>query len=245
MPTDFPTPTQISQLDSAVFAVTRARRMRPEDIDDFRQEVHTRMAERGYDVFRRFSGRSSLRTYLLVVVHRLLLDWQNHAMGKWRPSVAAVRLGPLAVSLDRLIDRDGLSIDEAVAQLTVARVSTDPARLYELASQLPIRRRRHVVATELAEETHTAAFVDLVELRERTQHERRLGLALARAMAVLTDDDRRLVELRYRRRLTVRQVAARLRCEPKPLYRRFERILLALRERLAEEGITGAAFEAK
>ena len=108
MQTDSPPPTlqELALLDSVVWAVTRSRRMSPEDAEDFGQSVHLRLAERDYDIFRRFTGRSSLRTYLFVVVHRMLLDWQNHALGKWRPSAAAIRLGPVAVNLERLIDRD-------------------------------------------------------------------------------------------------------------------------------------------
>jgi hypothetical protein len=43
-----------------------------------------------------------------------LKDWQDHESGKWQPCAAAVRTGPLGVALDRLINRDGSDVDEAV-----------------------------------------------------------------------------------------------------------------------------------
>ena len=67
--------------------------------------------ERGYDIIDRFEGRSSLRTYLTVVISRMLLDWRNSKYGKWRPSKAALSLGEHAVDLERLMSRDGYTAD--------------------------------------------------------------------------------------------------------------------------------------
>ena len=80
--------------------------------------MQLKFLERGYDVLRRFEGRSSLKTYLTVVVRRLLLDWQDHTYGKWRPTATALRLGPHAVHLERLMNRDTYSAVEAVQQQT-------------------------------------------------------------------------------------------------------------------------------
>jgi len=71
---EMPTPEQLATLDSVIRQVARAGRLQPHDADDFSQSVHVRLIERQYDVFDRFDGRSSLRTYLTVVVRRLLLD---------------------------------------------------------------------------------------------------------------------------------------------------------------------------
>jgi hypothetical protein len=108
---------QLAFLTRVIRDVTRAKRLSPDDADDFSQYVHLKLLERNYDVFERFSARSSLRTFLTVVVGRLLLDWRRAMLGKWRPSAMARRLGPAAVCLDRLIYRDGLSAADAIAQL--------------------------------------------------------------------------------------------------------------------------------
>ena len=115
-----PPPEQLTLLSDVVRKVARSRRLAPEDAQDFAQIVQVRVLERNYDVFNRFTGRSSLRTYLTVVVTRMLLDWLNSTYGKWRPSAMALRLGPDAVTLDRLIWRDGYTIDEAVAVVGAA-----------------------------------------------------------------------------------------------------------------------------
>src|SRR5215208_5464467 len=54
-------------------------------------------------VRRRFERRSSLPTYVTVVIQRLFLDYRNRLWGKWRPSSDAKRLGPTAMLLERLV----------------------------------------------------------------------------------------------------------------------------------------------
>ena len=88
-----PSPSDLQLLATVIREVARVRRLSPADAQDFGQSVQVRCLERDYEMFRRFSGRSSLRTYLRVVVTRLLLDWQNSSYGKWRPSATAARLG--------------------------------------------------------------------------------------------------------------------------------------------------------
>ena len=127
--------------------MARAHRLGPDDAEDFGQTVHLKLLERGYDVFRSFEGRSSLSTYLHVVVTRLLLDWRNATRGKWRPSATAVRLGPDAVALDRLVNRDGLTHAEAIATLAAQKPTRQPEAeraLATFAEALPSRTRRDV-----------------------------------------------------------------------------------------------------
>jgi RNA polymerase sigma factor (sigma-70 family) len=242
METDSATPyaSELAVLDSVITAVTRSRRMRPEDADDLRQSVHLRLAERDFDVFRRFNGRSSLRTYLIVVVHRMLLDSRNHEFGKWRPSTAAKRHGAIAILLDRLVHRDGYSVEEAIEHLRASHGGLDVAALRPMAAALPMRQRAFFRASVSAP-TPMVAFDDPVEYRQRRSEAGRLRIALARALAGLARDDRRVLWLRYRRNLTVPIIAARLQTEPKLLYRRLNKLLLALRRGLTAQGITGPA----
>ena len=97
------------------------------DAEDFAQTVQLRILENEYDAFARFLGESSLRTYLTVVVTRLLLDWRNRHYGKWRPLALAKRLGPDAVAMDCLMNRDGYSKEEA-CEILASAGDLSPAR---------------------------------------------------------------------------------------------------------------------
>ena len=64
--------------------VCHRQRLDPTQAEDFESEVMLRLVEDDYDVLRRFQARSSLRTYLTVVVQRLgpLLRLGNWMRGK-------------------------------------------------------------------------------------------------------------------------------------------------------------------
>src|SRR5882724_8202953 len=136
-----PSSEQLTLLTQAVRDVARVRRLSGADVDDFAQSVHVRFLERSYDIFDRFEGRSSMRTYLMVVVSRMLIDWRNGLYGKWRPSSTAVGLGAHAVDLERLVSRDGYSRDEAAQILRTRDGALSLAALQGLAGQLPNRPR--------------------------------------------------------------------------------------------------------
>jgi RNA polymerase sigma factor (sigma-70 family) len=233
------TPSTLSAADfrllcEVIAGVARASGLPPQDAEDFGQQAHLRLVERGYGPVAAFAGRSSLRTYLTVVVRRLLLDWRNARFGKWRPSSEARRLGPAAVALDRLISRDGHRVDEAVAMLKGRPACTESAPLRRIASRLPRRVRAQAVTPETFEGLAPVGFHDPVESHELSVARRRALARLQHALGQLPPDDRRLVELRYRRGMTIRDIAAGLGQPDKPLYRRMERIVATLRGAMAD-----------
>ena len=81
---------QFALLQRVIRSVARHHGLSPEDAEDFGQTVHLKLLERHYQVFDSYEGRSSLTTFLTVVVTRLLLDWRNATRGKWRPSASAI-----------------------------------------------------------------------------------------------------------------------------------------------------------
>src|SRR5262249_56536161 len=86
----------------------RSHRLSPAEADDFRSEVRLHFIDRNYEVLRRFENRSSLPTYVTVVIQRLFLDYRNRLWGKWRPSSEAKRQGPTWILFERLLAGDGL-----------------------------------------------------------------------------------------------------------------------------------------
>lgn len=226
-----PTPEELSLLDTVIRAVARARRLAAGDFQDFAQTVHLKLLERRYDAFSRFRGDSSLRTYLTVVVTRILLDWRNARYGKWRPSAAAVRLGPAGIGLERLISRDGHTAGEAVE---IMRQATGLGRdqLRDLVERLPQRITRRDVLPDLEPLALSEPFRDPIDARERLERAHQVRRALRRAYLTLPPDDQRLLALRYEHSKTVRQIGEDLEIEPKALYRRFERLASKLRRAL-------------
>jgi RNA polymerase sigma factor (sigma-70 family) len=237
-PTASPSPQDLALLDQVIRTATRARRIAPEDAEDFAQHVHVRLIERNYSIFAQFAGRSSLRTYLTVVVRRMWLDWQNHLYGKWQPTVAAIRLGPFAVDLERLICRDAFTVDEAVECVRSVTGAPSVERLRRTAAVVAQRSRRRFVPDDDLSQTYAVDFVDLLLVREAKASRARAHRLLAAELQRLSADDRALIVQRYRHRTSVQSLAQRLAVDPKALYRRFDRVLRSLRKGLVEHGLT-------
>lgn len=73
---------------------------------------------------------------------------------------------------------------------------------------------------------------------------REVRSALHAALASLTEEDRRILGMRYRNRegVTVRQIATTLHLEAQLLYRRIERCLRQLRARMEAQSVSPEAI---
>jgi RNA polymerase sigma factor (sigma-70 family) len=233
-----PTQEELAVLATVIHAVARSRRLSASDTQDFTQTVHLRLIKRNYEVFHRFAGRSSLRTYLTVVVSRMLLDWFDSTYGKWRPSAAAERLGPEACRLDRLLNRDGYTLGEAIEKVSESPDAPSPAALQSMAARIPTRRPRRIVSAEILERMPIEP-TDALEQAEQQRTRRHVRDALNRALRELAPEDRTLIDLRYRQKISVQALALKLGLNPKALYRRFERALRCLRKSLIAAGVEG------
>ena len=236
-----PSPEDLALLSQILREVARSRRLSREDAQDFIQTAQVKLLERGYDVLQRFTGRSSLRTYLTVVVTRLLLDWRNSVYGKWRPSTAALRLGEPAIELERLISRDGHTRTEAIAVLQARPDGPSRDDLLQLAERLPCRPRRRMVSDETLAEAGVSCFEDPLAAAEQRQAAGQIITALAIALRQLPPEEQWLIRVRYAQNRSVQALAASLKTDPKRLYRRFDRTLRRLRHMLVAAGVTGAA----
>ena len=237
----FPTADGLATLAQVLRQVARRHRLTREDTEDFLQSAHLKLIERDYEVFRQFKGRSSLRTYLLVVCTRLLLDWRVERYGKWRPSTAAIRLGEAAVLAERLIYRDGFTVNGAFETVRQRFPSLEAPALERIFDRLPSRECRRMVSDQMLEEVAAPPAADPLEAVQRATAARRVGDALQQALKALPPDEQRLLRDRYTDGRTIPSLAESLGVEPKALYRRFEGVLRRLRRSLADAGVTSPA----
>ena len=224
----------LSIIDRILGIIARRNALSATDAEEFAAWARARLMENDYAIIEKFGRRSTMATYLSVVLSNLFRDYRNSIWGRWRPSVAAQRTGPIGIRLEELLSRDGCSLREAIAILRSAGAAETEAELSRMAATLPRRTSdREVSIDEVADALPASAPTPL----ENEERQRVVG-ALRSAIDALPHEDRVILRMHFWNSLSVADIARHLGLEQKPLYRRLEGILRRIRELIAGFGVT-------
>lgn len=218
------------------------------EAEDVTGAIRLKLIENDYRVVRGYEGKSSLATWLTVVVQRFLIDYRNHRWGKWTPSAEATRLGACAVQLEKLLHRDGRSFEEACAILVEdGRFQTTRDELESMAARLPRRLPRPTTQSlEECEGARNIAAGESPEERLFAREKEALGVAASKTLdesiGAMDPEDRLLLRMRFDDEMSVAQIARSTGQEQRRLYYRLERLALSLRQALAAAGIDDAGM---
>jgi RNA polymerase sigma factor (sigma-70 family) len=226
--------------DELIRRICHRHRLSHEEAEDFHSFAMLKLIEDDYARLRSFQGRSRLKTFLTVILHHLFLDYRVQKWGKWRPPAEVRQLGRVAVELDRLLSRDGQTLENAVKILCARSGGVLTRReLVALADRLPQRQRWRLDGLEILDEIPTDGEVEeRIQNRERKHALKRIAAALREALRETPAEDRLLLKMRYENGFTIRHIAKTLHVEARPLYARFEQCHRRLRSVLRRSGIT-------
>jgi RNA polymerase sigma factor (sigma-70 family) len=230
----------LALIERLVRFIARRHHLCVNDTEEFAGIVRLKLVEHEFAVLRKFEGRSTLGTYLTVVIERLCQDFSIAQWGKWRPSAAARRLGEVAILLERMMVRDGATIDEAVGTLqTNHGVTETREQLREIFLALPPRSARWSGSRGAAAETTNDGFADpsFRSSEDETEAER-VSVALAEAVAALSREDQRILRLRFEENLTIADISEQLQIDTRVLYRRVQSLMRGLRSSLEALGVS-------
>jgi hypothetical protein len=222
---------QRPHVERVIHDLARRHFLASAELEEFRGAVERALERNDYELLRAFDGRSTWETYLTTVVTRQFFLFQNALWGHWRPSPDALRLGPAAMLLEELVVRDRFAVHDAVDWMrTTHRVDVPRHKLIQMAERLGIAdassaRRRGVAP---------AASASLPAM----------NVALQDALALVSPDDRLILELRFRDRQPLTRIAAVLKTDARPLQRRIETAMEVIRRSLLTQGIAAADVEA-
>jgi RNA polymerase sigma factor (sigma-70 family) len=228
-------------IDAVIRHVSSRARLSGDERAEFSSIVLLKLIENDYAVLRAFRRNSSVTTYLTAVVRRCLLDVRIKEWGKWRPTRVARRLGPLATTLERLVTRDNLPMQQVVPALkhhpAFKASSSEVWRLHEALPPRGPRRKQVELPSNL--EVHDPHRADaLIDAGHLEQQAARVRIALTRVIASLPADDRRLLRLRFQDDLRIARIASMTGETPSSLYRRLSTLLTTVRVRLMEHRLT-------
>lgn len=224
--------------------VARRNHLNADDTADFVQIVSLKLIEDDYAIIRKFQGLSRFSTYLTPVIQRLFSQWRVQMWGKWRPSAEARRLGDKAITLERLMTRDGLTLSEAVNVLTTPANSLyTVAELEAIYVRLPVRNPRIVLVPEEVAPEVAAVDADAeerIESQERERSARCCAEALDAALAKFKPEDRLILKLRFQNSQKAPEIAQIVGMDQKKVYKRIDKLLKELRAALESAGIRRA-----
>lgn len=231
---------QATVIEAVLSHICGARRLTVDVCQEFSSWVRLRLLENNSAILRKFGGRSSPRTFLMTVVQRLYLDWRNKEWGRWRPSAAARRAGPVAIELERLVLRDRVPFEEAVEHLRargLARSSDECAAVW---AELPQRPTRRPASETELENVPAPIALDSLAVDEGRGRAERTGTALAEVLSTLDAADHLVIRLRFQDGFTVARIAQLIGQDQKALYRRIEHLLTRMRQALVARGVSAS-----
>ena len=234
----------LEAIDRAIARVCREARLIGADAEDFASSVRVALLADDCAILRKFEGRSSMPTYLTIVVRRLLVD-ERRAEGRWYPSAEAQRRGPVAVQLERLMVRDWRSFAEAAAIVRREHPEVTPQELDALVAALPPRVPRPVLVPVIEGDEDrfagggtAASRVEALDVERRAM---RASDVVRTVMAMFTAEDRVILRLRFKGDASIVSIARALGLEQRPLYRRIEALLARLRAALEAAGVDASS----
>ena len=231
---------KLADVERIIATIGRRNGMDPDETEEFTAEVKLRLVRDDYAIIRKFQGRSKFETYIAAVVKRLLLDYRNHQWGKWHDAAQAERLGPLAIDLARLVQRDGYTLDEALKLLESKYPGVTREQLESLEASLPPKyRRKKVDLEEVDSMAAPAAASDPV----RDDTARRISETVNAFVADLPDEDQLIIRMRFEMGMTVAQISRSLALHQQQLYRRLYNHFDALRAELTRVGVAAEDVE--
>lgn len=221
--------------------VAHRHHLGPSEAEEFVQEARVRLIEDDYAVFRKFEGRSSISTYLTTVIGRLFNQWRVEQWGKWRPSAEAKRLGPKAITVEKLLTRDGFTWPEVQRMLTTGKMPFTLPELQAIYARLPNRTPRPVEVPEEQVPDIVAVESDAYTRLEADDRHKTLHEAMRKADAyiekTLDAEDRTILKMRFWDARTIPEIASVLSLDPKKLYKRLDRLFGVLRIELVNAGV--------
>jgi RNA polymerase sigma factor for flagellar operon FliA len=220
--------------------VARRHHLATSEVEEFVQETLVRLLDDDYAVIRKFEGRSSFSTYLNTVIGRLFTQWRVEQWGKWRPSAEAKRLGDKAVTLERLLSREGFTLAEAVRMLTTGDMPYTISELEAIYMRLPSRTPRPIVVADDTVPDVMAVEADAYERLEASDRTRTLQQALRKMddlIQKMDAEDRLILQMRFWDGRRVPDIARALHLDQKKLYKRLDRLFLLLRRELESAGV--------
>jgi len=228
-------------IDRAIGYVCHRNHIDRDEGEEFGSFVKFKLIESNYAIICKFEGRSSFSTYMTTVIQRMYFQYRVQMWGKWRPSAEARRLGDKAITVERLLTRDGFTYAEVVSILTSG---TDPAfnrdEIEAIFLRLPVRQPRPVLVAAIDNIENGPVIEPEFFSGERCETARQTAAAVDDAMSSMDPEDQLILRMRFWGGRKVPEIARAVGIDGKKLYKRIDKLLSQLKLALEKAGLAMA-----
>ncbi len=232
----------LRHVEGAIRATCARRSIHGDEVEEFASHIRYKLVEDDYRIIRKFSGKSSFKTYLYTVIGRIFIDKLRERDGRWRPSEKAKKMGETAVQLEKLLYNHHYSFDEAYTVLTTNHnIELDIEEAHEIAKQLPVRTLKRMRDAGDEPLINISAGSDrpdeLIDNRRLGQAREKLDGLADEIKQNLSSEDRLILKMRFEDDIKVSAIARTLNEKRSHIDRRIKTILREFKEGLLSKGI--------
>lgn len=232
--------SNLALIDRVIDGVCRRAGVFGADAEDFASAAKLALIDNDYAVLRPFEGRSSLSTFLVIIIQRFLIDERTRRTGRWHASREAERIGPAGIALERIVRRERRTIDEALPIVQSIDPTLTRERLVEMEARLPQRAARpRAVDLDASEEflaggeSADARAIDAYH----QQLSERAGRVIRETLQAMPLEERMIIRFHFGESISIADISGLLRLPQRPLYRRLQSLLQRFRKALTDSGI--------
>jgi RNA polymerase sigma factor (sigma-70 family) len=218
------------------------------DPEGFFNDVLAHLTADDYKALREFKNRSTITTYLTIVISRLFIDIQRKHTGRSRTKDRARALGPIGEELYELIWEKGFPLDEAYEYLKQNDHITETLEEIEaMVDKITGRPRAHKGLAEGSEQPDIkSAFVSAEDPEKELIKKERKKLAnevLNEIRLESSTEERFIIERKFplsedEEPKDLSEIARILGITTKAVDSRLRRILAKLKEKMLSRGLS-------
>lgn len=222
----------------------RMHNVRGNEVDDCRSYVYEKLIDNDYKKIREFKGNSSYKTFITVVITRILIDRKRLSSRKWKPSKKAIEIGKEAVILEELVYCKDCSFEEAYNILTTNHnIPIDRDKAYEIVTQLQgrnIRRKRHkkVEIDENGYGIHSISPEEAAIDEENLKIKEQLYIIIKEMHESLSNEERLLLKMRFEDDISISKIARILKMNRSDVDKKLKAIIRRFKDKILTKGIS-------
>lgn len=227
-------------IESCIKVISYNKGLKEEEVEEFKSEVMLKLCENDYKILREYKGKSSFKTYIIVVISRIYIDLLRKKIGRWRASKVAEVYGETGRLIEELIYKKGYSISEACKVLSYNYgIKISEEEIEEITKN--IYPKENINKVDFKEIKDSIKSADLypdkeMEVEEREAKRYAIERIIKEEIEKLSDIDKLIIKLKFESNISTNRISKALGISNFLLKKKIKEIMELLKESVIKRG---------